>query len=225
MFAFKQFVIEQDRCAMKVGTDGVLLGAWARGGRQVLDVGTGTGVIARMMAQRYADAQVTAIDLDEDAVDQARQNVQASVFSERVTVCCQPVQPFSRQTGQQGRYDAVVSNPPFFIDALRAPDKQRAVARHADTLTYGELMQAAVRLLAEDGELSVVVPFDYRRRMDDEADFAGLFPARVCAVSTKAGKPPRRYLLAYRKHPCPCQQEVLTIGSEAYLRLTEDFYL
>ena len=125
----------------------------------------------------------------------------------------------------QGCYDAIVSNPPFFIDSLKAPDSQRNTARHTDTLTYGELMEAAWRLLGDDGELSVVVPFDYRRRMDDEAVFRGFFPSRVCAVRTKEGKPPRRYLLAFRKHPCPCQREEMTIGDECYRQLTEEFYL
>ena len=92
-------------------------------------------------------------------------------------------------------------------------------------LTYGELMEAAWKLLADGGELSVVVPFDYRQRMEDEATFRGFFQSRVCAVRTKEGKPARRYLLAFRKQPCRCQHEELTIGSTAYLRLTEDFYL
>ena len=126
---------------------------------------------------------------------------------------------------QQRILNSIISKPPFFIDSLRAPDQQRSTARHADTLTYDELMQSAVRLLSDDGVVSVIVSFDYRRRMDDAAVFAGLFPSRVCAVSTKERKPPRRYLLAYRKHPCPCHHEQLTIGSPAYHALTHDFYL
>lgn len=218
-FQFKQFSVCQDGCAMKVGTDGVLLGAWARGGRRVLDVGTGTGVIALMMAQRYADARVTAIDLDRDAVVQAQANVAASPFAMQVSVRCERVQE------HEGCYDAVVCNPPFFIDSLGAPDRQRNMARHADTLTYAELMQAAWRLLDDGGELSVVVPFDYRRRMEDEATFQGFFPARVCAVRTVAGKPARRFLLSFRKHPCEQRYDIVTIGDAAYLELTKDFYL
>ncbi len=204
---------------MKVGTDGVLLGAWANGGPRVLDVGTGTGVIALMMAQRYPEAQVTALDIDEGAVRQAKLNVAHSPFAVRVTVLQERVQK------HEGQYDAVVSNPPFFIDSLAAPDAQRHMARHADTLSYAELMQAAWRLLREDGEMSVVVPFDYRRRMEDEATFVGFFPSRVCAVKTVERKPARRFLLAFRKHPCECVYETMTIGDEAYLRMTGDFYL
>ena len=204
---------------MKVGTDGVLLGAWASGGARMLDVGTGTGVIALMMAQRFPEGQVVAIDVDAGAIGQASSNVERSPFAERVTVVQECVQK------HEGRYDAMVSNPPFFINSLGAPDGQRNVARHAETLTYGVLMEAAWRLLTDEGELSVVVPFDYRRRMEDEATFRGFFPSRVCAVRTKAGKPARRYLLAFRKQPCPCRCEEMTIGDDAYTTLTSEFYL
>lgn len=219
MFQFKQFTICQDLCAMKVGTDGVLLGAWANGGKRVLDAGTGTGIIALMMAQRYPNAVVTAIDIDEGAVKQAQQNVAQSPFAQQITVLHNTLQE------HQGEYDAIISNPPFFIDSLAAPDEQRNVARHTQTLTYTELMQAAWRLLSDEGELSVVVPFDYRKRMEDEAIFVGFFPSKVCAVKTTERKPAKRYLLSFKKHPCRCEQEQLTIGSERYQELTKEFYL
>lgn len=223
MFRFKQFAVRQDRCAMKVGTDGVLLGAWASGGARVLDVGTGTGVIALMMAQRYPEAVITGIDMDADAVGQAAANAKASPFARQVSVMQIRVQDM--EPTDTGRFDAVVSNPPFFSDSLQAPDRQRNMARHAETLTYADLMKAAGRLLSDDGELSVIVPFDYRRRMDDEAIFQGFFPSRVCAVKTTPKKPVRRYLLAYRKQPCRCEQTELVIGDEQYTLLTHDFYL
>ena len=219
MFQFKQFAIYQDLCAMKVGTDGVLLGAWANGGKRILDAGTGTGIIALMMAQRYPNAVVTAIDVDEGAVKQAQQNVVQSPFSQQITVLHNTLQE------HQGEYDAIISNPPFFIDSLAGPDEQRNVARHTQTLTYTELMQAAWRLLSDEGELSVVVPFDYRKRMEDEAIFVGFFPSKVCAVKTTERKPAKRYLLSFKKHPCRCEQEQLTIGSERYQELTKEFYL
>lgn len=219
MFQFKQFTIYQDLCAMKVGTDGVLLGAWANGGKRILDAGTGTGIIALMMAQRYPNAVVTAIDVDEGAVKQAQQNVVQSPFAQQITVLHNTLQE------HQGEYDAIISNPPFFIDSLAGPDEQRNVARHTQTLTYTELMQAAWRLLSDEGELSVVVPFDYRKRMEDEAIFVGFFPSKVCAVKTTERKPAKRYLLSFKKHPCRCEQEQLTIGSERYQELTKEFYL
>lgn len=207
---------------MKVGTDGVLLGAWATGGTRVLDIGTGTGIIALMLAQRCPQAQVTAIDIDEGAVRQASHNVAQSPFADRIEVLHESVQDFD---GADGGFDAIMSNPPFFIDSLNAPDRQRNIARHAETLTYGQLMQAAWRLLADGGEFSVVVPFDYRQRMEDEATFVGFFPSRVYAVRTSARKPAKRFLLAFRKHPCPCERTEITLGDEAYTLLTKDFYL
>ena len=237
MFRFKKFVIEQEWCAMKVGTDGVLLGAWATGGMRLLDVGTGTGIIALMLAQRYPEARVTAIDIDEGAVRQASHNVAQSPFADRIEVLRDSVQAFGTNRANEanetnganganganrpnGPYDAIVSNPPFFIDSLQAPDRQRKVARHAETLTYAQLMQAAWRMLADGGELSVVVPFDYRQRMEDEATFVGFFPSRVCAVRTAAHKPAKRFLLAFRKHPCPCERTEMTLGDAAYSLLT-----
>lgn len=223
MFRFKQFTIEQDECAMKVGTDGVLLGAWACGGSKILDVGTGTGIIALMMAQRYPDAFVLGIDIDEGAVLQSTANVLASPFFPRISIEQTKVQDMDESFA--GCFDAIVSNPPFFIDSLQAPDHQRNVARHTATLTYADLMRAAGRLLSNEGELSVIIPFDYRRRMDDEAIFQGFFPSRVCAVKTTPTKPVRRYLLAYKKQPCQCEQTELVIGDEQYNLLTADFYL
>ena len=234
MFQFQRFTIHQDQCAMKVGTDGVLLGAWAQGGERVLDIGTGTGVIALMMAQRYAEAHVVAVDIDEAAVRQARQNADASPFGDRVEVVLSSIQDYATSCSLsfgEGRgdvpahFDSIVCNPPFFVDSLKAPDQQRSLARHADTLPFAELMRSAYHLLSDDGELSVVIPFDYRRRLDDEAFLCGFFPSRVCAVRTKSTKPVRRYLLAYRKRPCPCHHDELTIGDTRYQQLTRDFYL
>lgn len=234
MFQFQRFTIHQDQCAMKVGTDGVLLGAWAQGGERVLDIGTGTGVIALMMAQRYAEAHVVAVDIDEAAVRQARQNADASPFGDRVEVVLSSIQDYATSCSLsfgEGRgevpahFDSIVCNPPFFVDSLKAPDQQRSLARHADTLPFAELMRSAYHLLSDDGELSVVIPFDYRRRLDDEAFLCGFFPSRVCAVRTKSTKPVRRYLLAYRKRPCPCHHDELTIGDARYQQLTRDFYL
>ncbi len=204
---------------MKVGTDGVLLGAWAHGGTKILDVGTGTGLIALMMAQRYPLSAITAIDIDEGAVCQALENVQHAGASHRIGVTQQSVQT------HDGQYDSIVSNPPFFIDSLQAPDVRRSIARHASTLTYAELMEASMRLLKDDGELSVIVPYDYRKRMENEAIFVGFFQSRLCAIHTMAGRPARRYLMAFRKHPCQREVTSLTIGDSYYQELTRDFYL
>ncbi|MBO7115436.1 MAG: methyltransferase [Prevotella sp.] len=219
MFRFKRFTVRQEQCAMKVGMDGVILGAWAKGGQRILDVGTGTGLIALMMAQRYEDAVVTGIDIDEGAVTQARENITASPFKDRIQILHEAVQQ------HKGVYDAIVSNPPYFVDSLKAPDHQRNTARHADNLSYAELMQAAYRLLSDGGELSVVVPFDYKKRMEDEATFVGFFPYRVLGVRTVSGKPAKRYLLSFVKHPVEKDFQVITLDDQDYKALTQDFYL
>jgi len=225
MFRFKHFTIYQEQCAMKVGTDGVLLGAWANGGSEVLDAGTGTGIIALMMAQRYPEASITAVDIDEGAVLQASENIALAHCDHRITVCHLSLQDLALHQDHVEQYDAVVSNPPFFIDSLNAPDQQRNMARHAETLTYSELMDAAWHLLKTEGELSIIVPFDYCRRMEDEATFRGFFPCRKCAVHTAAGKPVKRYLLSFKKQPCTCVLEQMTIGDAYYQSLVKDFYL
>ena len=204
---------------MKVGTDGVLLGAWATGGLKILDVGTGTGVVALMVAQRYPKAQITALDIDEGAVRQAKENVENSSFRNRIIVLHEAVQ------AHQGKYDAIVSNPPFFMDSLPAPNKQRNIARHSDTLSYADLMQASYRLLKDNGELSVVVPFDYKKRMEDEATFVGFFPHKILGVRTVEKRPAKRYLLSFVKHPIEVEHHIITIGDEEYRELTKDFYL
>lgn len=225
-FTFKAFTIRQSRCGMKVGTDGTLLGAWARGGSRILDVGTGTGLIALMMAQRFPDASIVGIDIDGQAVSQAAENVAASPFAPRVIVRQQDVAALP-SPGQDDaeEYDAIVSNPPYFTDSLRSPDSQRTLARHDDTLSYRTLATSAWRLLAEDGELSVVVPADQKGRMEAEAVLAGFFKSRDCSVKTSPRKPAKRCLLAFRKHPCALERTELTIGSDDYHELTKDFYI
>ena len=133
-FTFQKFTIHQDRCAMKVGTDGVLLGAWAHGGKRILDIGTGTGLVAIMMAQRFADAHVTAVEIDHNAALQACNNANCSPFASRISIVETSIQNFEVYGTQL--FDSIVSNPPFFTDSLKNPDSQRATARHADTLPY-----------------------------------------------------------------------------------------
>lgn len=238
-FRFRQFTVRQERCAMKVGTDGTLLGAWAHGGQTVLDIGTGTGLIALMIAQRYPQSRVTAIDIDGDAVVQARENVAASPFADRIAVFHTDIRTASRTKGLNGtggqtpcaKYDAIVVNPPYFNDSLTSPDDQRTTARHTTMLTYRELMMAAERLLFDDGELSVVIPFDCKVRLENEATLAGLSKTRECSVRTTPRKAPRRYLLAFRKHPAELEmtEGVLETApgerSAWYHELTKEFYL
>ena len=209
---------------MKVGTDGTLLGAWACppdsvSQPRILDIGTGTGLIALMMAQRFPEAKVVGIDIDSFAVKQAQQNVAASPFADHVEILLNDV------IDMEGVFDAVVSNPPFFTDALKSPDAQRTSARHTVTLSYAQLMSNAWRLLTEEGILSVVVPADYKRHMESEASLTGFFKCRDWAVRTTERKPPKRWLMAFAKHPRSLSTGILTLGSPEAEILTKDFYL
>ena len=135
-FTFRQFHIEQDKCAMKVGTDGVLLGSWAKGGKRILDIGTGTGLIALMMAQRFPDANIDAIEIDENAVIQATENVLRSPFTKQIVVKHCSLQTYSET---KEKYDSIVCNPPYFVDSLKSNDNNRTVARHTDALPFNDL--------------------------------------------------------------------------------------
>ena len=230
-FTFKQFVVHQDRCAMKVGTDGTLLGAWAELNQydgSVLDIGTGTGLIALMMAQRYLEAHVTAIDIDEMAVSQAAENVRNSPFTNRIKVLMADVKTF--ETTEM--FDSIVCNPPFFNNALICPDNKRTQARHTTSLSYEQLMAAAYRLLHDEGQFSLIIPNDFFQQLESEAHLAGFFLTRVYGVRTVEGKPIKRYLIELRKHPRNelIKKDVLieatpNTRSEWYRELTKDFYI
>ncbi|MBR3859040.1 MAG: methyltransferase [Bacteroidaceae bacterium] len=232
-FTFKQFAISQERCAMKVGTDGVLLGAWARVEhcRRILDMGTGTGLVALMAAQR-SQADIVAIDLDADAVAQAAENVAASPWESRIQV----VQADARQV-ESGKtfhfqlFDAILCNPPFFENSLKSPDVARTMARHTDTLSFDELARSAARLLSPEGELSVVIPYDRAHDMTVSAACCGLFATRQTVIVPVEGGKPKRILMAFSREGAAHTVETLCIHdaqrqyTPEYVRLVEAFYL
>ena len=227
-FRFKQFEIEQDRCAMKVGTDGVLLGAWAQGGRRILDIGSGTGLISLMMAQRFPEAEVVGIDMDADACGQARENVMASPFRDRVEIECCRLQDF----GAIGVFDAIVSNPPFFVDSLKNPDSKRTMARHTDSLPFRDLFAGVKRLLSDEGVFSAIVPAEVVEQFVAESCMLGFYLIRKCGVKTVERKQPKRFMLSFAKHRIsPYEEHVETMmdsqgnRSEWYRKITEEFYL
>lgn len=230
-FTFQKFTIHQDRCAMKVGTDGVLLGAWAHGGKRILDIGTGTGLVAIMMAQRFADAHVTAVEIDHNAALQACDNASCSPFASRIGIVETSVQNFDVYGTQL--FDSIVSNPPFFTDSLKNPDSQRATARHADTLPYRDLFTAVKRLLAEDGEFSAIIPSDCLTSFIAEAYLAHLVPIRRLAIRTTPRKQPKRHLVSFghTSSASNATNEELCLmnpdgsRSDWYINLTSDFYL
>ena len=230
-FEFKKFTIHQDRCAMKVGTDGTLLGAWASApaqSRYILDIGTGTGLIALMMAQRYPEAQIVGIDIDDAAVAQAIENVAASPFTERISILKQDVTTYKPEM----QFDAIVSNPPYFVDSLTCPDEQRSIARHAVTLTFEALIKSAYRLLKTEGTFSVVIPTEMRSKLEAYARLEGFFISKVCCIKTTPKKPSKRQLIEFTKNPVnelfTCEGILETspnTRSDWYKELTNDFYI
>src|SRR5688572_22601587 len=157
-FHFKQFSVRHDRSGMKVGTDGVLLGAWVevKNAKRLLDIGTGTGVIALMLAQRtQPNVTIDAIEIDRDAIEDASENFSSSPWSNRFTLHRGRVQEFSTSK----KFDIIVSNPPYFIDSYKPPNDQRIIARHAESLSFEDLLRVSEKLLEENGTLNVVLPY------------------------------------------------------------------
>ena len=183
---------------MKVGTDGVLLGAWCpivnrqSSNRQFLDIGTGCGLIARMLMQRCPDAEVEGIDIDEAAVEQARENGVRAFHSS-----LQEWQNQKSEITNHKSYDLIVSNPPYFQNSLKNPDKGRQTARHTDTLSYEELIRHSARLLKEDGMLAVILPAESETEIRAVAAQYYLYCSRVTRVYSKESKPARRVLLTF----------------------------
>lgn len=218
---------------MKVGTDGVLLGAWARVEhcKRILDMGTGTGLVALMAAQR-SGADIVAIDLDADAVAQASENVAASPWKERIHVLEADARNLEfKIQNSEFFFDSILCNPPFFENSLRCPDVARTMARHTDTLTFDELARSASRLLAPEGELSVVIPYDRAHDMTVSAACNGLFATRQTIVVPVEGGKPKRILMAFTREGAAHAVETLCIHdaqrcyTPEYVHLVEDFYL
>ena len=228
-FAFKQFTIHHDRCAMKVGTDGVLLGAWVNlsNSHRILDIGTGTGLIALMMAQRCNESNITAIDIDTEAVSQANENIQASPWKDRVIAIQQDIRSFHPNKS----FDTIVSNPPYFINSLKSSDTQRNTARHTDTLSAEDLIRKTADLLTEDGYFSIILPTEQIEELIQISERVGLYPSRRTHVITRPGLMPKRTLMEFckRETPFPTNQLVIELDrhvySEEYIALTRDFYL
>ena len=230
MFNFKKFSVNDALCAMKVGTDGVLIGAWAdvEGAKHILDMGTGSGLIALMVAQRNEEAHIEAIDIDEGAVLQARNNIEASPWRERIVVAHSDANSY---TSSQ-RFDHIVSNPPFFTTTLLSPDERRAMARHCSTLTYDDIVTAAERMLMPGGRLSLILPTSEAAQFRRVA-FERLWLSRETTVLTRKGDQPKRTMMEFvlcnePLMPCVDTLEIYDDGgvySDKYRQLTKEYYL
>lgn len=231
-FQFKQFTIRHDKCAMKVGTDGVLLGAWAgiESCNRILDIGTGTGLIAMMLTQR-SKAVIDAIDIDAEACLQAQENAESSPFAERIKIRHSALSDFAQT--DTGLYDLIVSNPPYFVDSLKCPDQKRNTARHTDTLTLEDLLQDSRKLLAPQGRIALILPYDLKERLADCIRTQNLFLSKETSVIPVPGAEPKRLLAELTAEPpvFPTFSSQLTIEiarhqyTDEYVSLTKDFYL
>ena len=228
-FEFKQFRIEQHKAAMKVGTDGVLLGAWTpvNNSRQILDVGTGTGLIALMLAQR-SDAMIDAVEIDELACEEAKFNFEQSTWSDRLKVLHNDFHLFSDLPCEP--YDLIVSNPPFFVNSLKTNNAALAVARHNDMLSFNQLLSGARRLLNPTGRLCVIIPYLCNVEFRECARLTGFYLRQKTTVIPKLGRPPKRVLFEFSLEAAYSSENELSVldgngfYTESYKALTEDFY-
>lgn len=227
-FNFKKFSIQQDQCAMKVGTDGVLLGAWTKvkNAQRILDIGTGTGLVALMLAQR-SDAEITAIEIDAKAATQAQTNVSNSPWEAKIKIVCKDF----NQYRSNDTFDTIVSNPPYFNNSLTSSSNAKTVARHTTSLSYDNLFAGVSQLLSNDGEFSLIIPIDVLELIKETAKTYHLYPSRQLNIITTPGKNPKRVLIAFSFEENPYSIEEILLEkerhqySEEYIGLTKDFYL
>ncbi len=232
IFHFKQFSIRHDECAMKVGTDGVLLGAWCNveSARSVLDVGTGCGLIAIILAQRNAGCHIDAIEIDEASGRQAEENANKCPWSSRISVHRTSFQQFYDK--EKKKYDLIVSNPPYFQNSLTNPNREKSVARHSGSLPMDELVAGIDKLLKENGRFCMIMPVTEALIFIDKAKESGMYCRRITSVLPNPGKPPKRYLMEFLKSEGEIVKTELILEldkrhkySGEFKKLTGDFYL
>ncbi|MDX1941497.1 MAG: methyltransferase [Saprospiraceae bacterium] len=231
-FYFKQFAIHQDRCAMKVGTDGVLLGAWAdvENAKTVLDIGTGSGVIAVMLGQRNTQSYIHGIEIDPDAFEQAKENMQNAPWAERLNAFHTSIQDYAKSCMQ--RYDLIVSNPPFFSGGTFSDNQDKNNVRHTIKLPHGDLLAAVRTLLHDNGKFCVILPFIEGLRFQELAKHYHLYCNKIMEVYPKVEKPVERLLMQFEKSEKTLEKEKIIMRNEGinewtedYIRLTGAFYL
>ena len=230
-FHFKHFSLAHDRCSHKVGTDGVLLGSWVnikQHDKFLLDIGTGCGLIALMLAQRSKeDVRIDAVEIEKKDAGQARENIASSPWAQKVTVINQSIESFSATR----QYDLIVSNPPYFSNSLLPPDQHRTRARHTQSLTFENLLASAKRLLSPEGRFSVILPFVEGMRFTSVAAALQLFPVRRTTFQSRQQKPIERVLIEFSgENVRPDETSLILYGEDGnwtdeYIGLTKEFYL
>lgn len=232
-FKFKQFSVEQARTAMKIGTDGVLLGAWSpipENTISVLDIGTGTGIIALMIAQRSNAEQIDAVEIDEEAYEQATENFESSPWSDRLFCFHAGLDELIEEP--EDEYDLIISNPPFYTENFKTEDAQRDLARFEDAMPFEMLIEAADLLLSENGIFSVIIPFKEEENFLALAKEFELFPMKITRVKGTPTSEVKRSLMAFKRFITQeFEMDELVIEIERhvyaaeYISLTKDFYL
>ena len=229
-FAFRQFIIDDSRCAMKVGTDGVLLGAWAQAAgsdRSVLDLGAGSGLLSLMLAQRYGHIGVTAVEIEPEACADCRCNFDASPWRRRLTAVCGDALEYRSCQAP----DLIVSNPPFFIEAQQSPDERRARARHADSLSPEAVVRYAADALSAEGSVALIFPTTLADTIIFTGEMLHLKERRRLDVCMRQGRPPERTLLQLARVDGAPERSVISVRdltgafTDDYRRLVEPFYL
>lgn len=230
-FEFKQFAVNQSKCAMKVGTDAVLLGAWVEinDAQNILDIGTGTGVIAIMMAQK-SSSQIVALDIDAIACEQSKENISKSPWPDRIEVLNESLQHFT--THYPSKFDLIVSNPPYFVDAYKSAEESRNQARHTDLLPFIDLVTCAIKLLQPNGKICIILPTKESLKFRELAAAHHLYLTKITHVKTTQYKDEKRQLLQFELINKKLTEETLVIEqderhcySSEYRELTKDFYL
>ncbi|WP_310557641.1 methyltransferase [Flavobacterium sp.] len=240
MFQFKQFSVEQDRCAMKIGTDGVLLGAWTPIGDNpfsILDIGTGTGIVALMLAQRSSAEQIDALEIDDDAYEQATDNFENSPWNDRLFCFHAALDEFVEEP--EDEYDLIVSNPPFYSEDYKSSNEQRDLARFQDAMPFEDLLEATALLLSKNGILSVIIPYKEESTFLALSAAYALFPLKITRVKGTPTSEIKRSLLAFSRNALPDgRQETPNFATDEliietarhiytseYIELTKEFYL
>jgi len=231
-FLFKKFRINQDRCAMKIGTDGVLLGAWASVNQNpfsILDIGAGTGVVSLMLAQRCYAELIDAIEIDDDAYEQCTENFENSHWNDRLFCYHASLEEFAEEIDD--KYDLIVSNPPFYSDDFKSDNKQRDLARFEDALPFTHLLESVSKLLSETGIFSVIIPFKEETSFINLASNLKLFPNKILRVKGNPTSEIKRSLIEFSFNESEIKTNELIIETERhqytqeYINLTKDFYL
>ena len=231
-FQFKEFSIDQDRCAMKIGTDGVLLGAWTsiQNAYSILDIGAGTGILALMLAQRSDAEQIDALEIDEDAYEQCVDNFENSSWADRLFCYHAALDEFTEEMEDE-KYDLIISNPPFYTEDYKSDDTARNMARFADSLPFEELIKFASELLSDEGSFAVIIPYSEEKYFLKLSEKVNLFPNRITRVRGTESTPLKRSLLqlSFNEKPFSSNELILEVSrhqyTQDYQKMVAPFYL